>query len=217
MRCAVALAGLALAAVAHAGPSGSSEELFAPTRTVEGRSFVITGAGAHHVEDQPKQYDMALYVDELDARRAFPALVTRAGGRTRAKLLGSDHSQEFLVWGRFSKLAVLRFARPLEASALTGPLKATLDDELGDKITPEMHKQVEALVALFDHDVQEGQELYLRTDGEGHIEVEFVGQKKAGPQSPKLVRALWNAWLGPKTMSKELQRALIEKIDLLGR
>ena len=35
--------------------------------------------------------------------------------------------------------------------------------------------------------------------------------------SPKLVRALWATWLGPKPISKELQRALVDHIDVLGR
>src|SRR5690349_7348381 len=65
---------------------------FAPTRVVDGRTFVLTGEGVHRTGGVA-QYAMALYVDELDARRAFPALVARAGGRARAQLLAGDHAQ----------------------------------------------------------------------------------------------------------------------------
>ncbi len=212
----VALLMLGACSVAQAAPDSPEEGLFAPTRTVEGRSFALAGAGARK-GDAGKQYDLAIYVDEIDARRAFPALVARAGGKTRAKLLNGEHAQGFVVWGHFAKLAVFHFARALEADAWKTPIKDGLDAELGEKASPELHKQAEALLALFDHDVQEGQDLYLRTDGEGHIEVEFVGQKKQGPQSPKLARALWSVWLGAKPISKELSRALVEKVDLLGR
>ena len=34
---------------------------------------------------------------------------------------------------------------------------------------------------------------------------------------PKLQRALWNVWLGPKPLSVELRRQLIEHIAELGR
>jgi hypothetical protein len=199
-----------------AAGAGQAEELFAPTRTVEGRNFVLAGAGAMK-SDAGRDYDLALYVDELDARRAFPALAARAGGKTRARLLNGEHAQSFVVWGHFSKLAVFHFARALEADAWKVPIKDALDEELGDKASPELKKQAEALIALFDHDVQEGQELYLRTDGDGHIEIELAGLKKQAPQSPKLARALWSVWLGGKPISKELQRALVDKVDLLGR
>lgn len=190
-----------------------AEELdFAPTRTVEGHNFAITGAGVLE-----KQYQMALYVDELDVRRAFPALVTRAGGKSKAKLLAGDHAQQFVLWGHFEKLAELRFIAPITADALRAQVKEVLDVELGDKVRPELRKLADALLSLIDRDVEPGQTMLLRTDDAGHIDLELAGHKKAGPQSPKLARALWGVWLGDKPISKELSRALVDKLDLLGR
>jgi hypothetical protein len=206
------LARILLVAFALPVVAGAEELDFAPTRTVEERSFAITGAGVLE-----GKYQMALYVDELDARRAFPALVTRAGGKSRAKILGGDHAQQFILWGHFDKLAEVRFIAPLAAAELRGQLKDALDVELGDKARPELRRQADALLALFDRDVEPGQTLMLRTDEAGHIELELAGHKKAGPQSPKLARALWSVWLGDKPISKELSRALVDKVDLLGR
>jgi hypothetical protein len=194
-----------------------AEELdFAPTRTVEGRSFAITGAGLRKKGDET-QYEMALYVDELDARRAFPALAMRAGGRSRAKLLSGEHAQSFVLWGHFGKLAEIRFLQPVSAEALRGEVKEALDEELGEKVSPELRKLADALLSLFDQDVAPGQTMLLRTDDAGHLDLEIAGHRKAGPQSPKLVRAVWSVWLGTKPVSKELSRALVDKLELLGR
>ena len=204
------------ALLALALPAAAAELDFAPTRTVDGRSFAITGAGVRR-DGGDGQYEMALYVDELDARRAFPALVTRAGGKTRQKLLAGDHAQQFLLWGHFGKLAELRFLAPLSAEALRAQVKQGLDEELGDKASPELRQQEATLLEVFDSDVAPGQTLLVRTDDAGHIELELAGHRKSGPQSPKLARALWGVWLGAKPTSKELSRALVDKVDLLGR
>jgi hypothetical protein len=203
---------LILAALLAAAPVAAEELDFAPTRVVEGHNFAITGAGT-----LDKQYQMALYVDELDARRAFPALVTRAGGKTKAKILASDHAQQFILWGHFEKLAEVRFTAPMAAADLQKQLKDVIDLELGEKVKPDLRKLADALLSLFDRDVEPGQTLLLRTDDAGHIDVELAGHKKSGPQSPKLARALWGVWLGDKPVSKELSRALVDKLDLLGR
>jgi hypothetical protein len=190
---------------------------FAPTRTVEGRSYAITGAGVRKSGEGERSYEMALYVDEIDARRAFPALAFRAGGRSRARLLSGEHAQAFVIWGHFGKLAELRFVAPLSAEALRAEVGGVLDAELGDKASPELRKLADALLALIDRDVEPGQTMLVRTDDAGHIDLELAGHRKAGPQSPKLARALWGVWLGPKAVSKELSRSLVEKLDLLGR
>jgi hypothetical protein len=67
---------------------------------------------------------------------------------------------------------------------------------------------------LFDRELKAGDEIVLRTDSEGRIEVDLAGEKRLGPASPKLARALWSAWLGGKA---ELRKPLVEKVDLLGR
>jgi hypothetical protein len=210
---------LSLGALGAAGPSDPSEvspSPFAPARTVDGRNLTLLGAGVHKV-DGTKDYDMALYVDETDARRAFPALAARAGGRTRSKLLASDHTQSFVVWGHFTKIAVMHFARAVDAAAVRQTLQEAFTEELGERATPELKKAAEAFLALFEGQLKEGDDLVLRTWEDGRIEVELAGARKTGPQSPKLTRTIWNAWLGAKPISPELRRALVERIDTLGR
>ena len=210
------LALFSLGALGAAGPSDEPPSPFAPARTVDGRNLVLLGSGAHKV-DGTKDFDMALYVDETDARRAFPALAARAGGRTRAKLLASDHTQSFVVWGHFTKIAVMHFARAFDAGGLRELIKAAFDEELGERATPELKKSAEAFLALFDGQLKEGDDLVMRTWEDGRIEVELAGARKSGPQSPKLARTIWNAWLGQKPISVELRRALVDRIDGLGR
>jgi hypothetical protein len=178
-------------------------------RTIDGRPLVLVGQGAR-VKDGDKLYDMQMWIDEEDGRRAFPALAMRAGGRDKARIVRGEHAPAFLVWGRFTKQAVLKFARAVPAATMRDDLKSALADVKG----------ADAVLAMFAEDADAGDEWVLTTRDNGEIELRTGDDKddrKAGPQSPKLQRALWDVWLGAKPLSVELRRQLIEKINLLGQ
>lgn len=40
---------------------------------------------------------------------------------------------------------------------------------------------------------------------------------RGGPRSPTLAIDLWNLWLGPQPLSKELQQGLVEHLQGLGQ
>ena len=188
--------------------TGGAAKAPAP-HTVDGRPLVLVGQGAR-VKDGEKLYDMQMWIDEEDGRRAFPALAMRAGGRDKARIVRGDHAPGFLVWGRFTKQALFKFAKAVPAATMKEEVATGLGDEKG----------ADAVAALFAVDAAAGDEWVLTTRDNGEIELktgEGKDGKKEGPQSPKLQRALWNAWLGAKPVSVELRRSLIEKIDLLGR
>jgi hypothetical protein len=191
---------LALATILLLAASAGAED-FAPTRVADGRTLVITGSG-----EVKGEYQMALYIDEIDARRAFPALAARAGGRSKAKLMAADHSQSFVVWGHFTKLAVLHALKPLSAESMRTWIKEGLQDPKAD-----------AFLALIDKDLPEGGDLTLRTFDDGRIELDLDGERRTAPQSHKLARAIWKIWLADKPAQPELRKALVEKIELLGR
>ena len=89
-------------------------------------------------------------------------------------------------------------------------LKSALDDVKG----------ADDVLAMFAEDADAGDEWVLTTRDNGEIELrtgDGKDDRKEGPQSPKLQRALWDVWLGAKPLSVELRRELIEKIDLLGQ
>ncbi|HEY1586752.1 MAG TPA: hypothetical protein VGH63_13750 [Polyangia bacterium] len=178
-------------------------------RTVDGRPLVLVGQGAR-VKDGDKLYDMQIWIDEEDGRRAFPALAMRAGGRDKARIVRGEHAPAFLVWGRFTKQAVLKFARAVPAATMRDDLKSALADVKG----------ADAVLAMFAEDADAGDEWVLTTRDNGEIELRTGDDKddrKEGPQSPKLQRALWDVWLGAKPLSVDLRRQLIEKINLLGQ
>jgi hypothetical protein len=177
--------------------------------TVDGRPLVLVGQGAR-VKDGDKLYDMQMWIDEEDGRRAFPALAMRAGGRDKARIVRGEHAPAFLVWGRFTKQAVLKFARAVPAATMRDDIKSALADVKG----------ADAVVAMFAEDAVAGDEWVLTTRDNGEIELRTGDDKddrKQGPQSPKLQRALWDVWLGAKPLSVDLRRQLIEKINLLGQ
>jgi hypothetical protein len=184
----------------------------APDRTLDGRNFALVGVGT----SKESGFEIALYVDELDARRAFPALVARVGGRSHRLLTAGDHAPTFLLWGHFGKLAVLRFSKAYDGAALRTLMQEPLAAELAN--VPAVVKEAsDNYLALFEPGVKSGDEISLRTWDDGRIEVEIGGVKHAAPQSPKLARAIWNTWLGPKAADADLRRGMIDKIDVLGR
>jgi hypothetical protein len=215
MRYALALAA-SLSASAGAEPvrETSTGQSFDSMRPVDGRPYALLGAGVRK-KLVVKVYAMALYVDAEEARRAFPALAVRAGGRDHGRLTAGDHAQQFVVWGSFGKLAVLHFVRTVDAEKIRDAFKEGLEEELSDKAPPELRAGAQAFLALFDRPLKEGEEILLRSSGDGRIEVEIAGQKKVGPVSPKLARAVWSIWLGARPISTDLRRALVDRIDQL--
>lgn len=185
-------AGTALAGARAPGP-----------RIVDGRPLVEVGEGAR-VLDGKKLYDLSLWVDEQDGKRAFPALVMRAGGHDHARLTRGEHAPAFLVWGHFTKQAVLTFARAVPAATMRKDVQSALGDVKGG----------DALLALFV-DAAAGDRWVLTTGDNGQIELQMGKVKKEAPQSPKLERALWEVWLGKKPLSTELRQSLVEHIDVL--
>src|SRR4051812_41246760 len=184
--------------------TGGAPKAPAP-HTVDGRPLVLVGQG-QRVKDGDKLYDMQMWIDEEDGRRAFPALAMRAGGRDKARLVRGDHAPAFLVWGRFNKQAVFKFARAVPAATMREDIKSALAEAEG----------ADALLALLG-DAAAGDEWLLTTRDNGQIELRIGDDKKDVPPNPKLQRALWDVWLGPKPLSVELRRQLIEHIAELGR
>jgi len=86
--------------------------------------------------------------------------------------------------------------------------------ELGDAA---LKPVAEAFVAAFDRDVKEGQEIVLRTTGDGKISVSVAGSKKEVGQNPRLAKAIWNIWLGAKPISGDMKKSLVERVDALGK
>jgi hypothetical protein len=211
---AVALAGApppVATADAPAAAAAADKHGFALVRTVDGKRHVLLGSAVSG------DYTLALYVEESEARRHFPALAARAGGRGKAKLLASDHAQAFVLWGRFTKLVVVRPTKEqLPSARLRDVLSAGMAEDLGDKASPELKKWSEELVALFDRDLRDGEELMMAIDGDGHITVELGAERREGPQSPKLGRAALGTWLVVKSAA-ELRRSLLDRIELLGK
>jgi hypothetical protein len=194
----------------------STGHAFESSVTVDGRPLTLLGVGVRK-RFVIKVYAMGLYVDEAEARRAFPALAQRAGGRDHARLVRSDHAQAFVIWGGFPKMGVLHFVRAVGAERIREAFREGLADELSDKAPADLRAAAEAFLALFDQDLKEGDELILRTGRDGKVDVEVAGVKKPGPQSAKLVRAVWSIWLGQKAISKDLRLGLVDRIDRLAR
>jgi hypothetical protein len=180
-----------------------------------GKTYQLIGTGVRK-KLFIKVYAMGLYLEEA-ARQSFPSLVAKAGGADRAKILAGERAQSFVSWGRFGKLAVMHFVRDVDKDKIQGAYRESLESSLSDKAQPDLKRDAEAFIALFDHDVQEGQELRILTDDAGRITVEVAGQKKAGPQNPQLCRAIWDIWLGSKPISKDMRKSLVERIDVFAK
>jgi hypothetical protein len=176
-----------------------------PERKVEGKAMVLVGSGVRD-KDGDKLYTISFLVGEKEAKRSFPALVMRAGGKDKARLTRGDHAPAFLVWGHFPKLAVLKFARAVPAKELRADLQSALDMNV---------KGADDFLAAVE-DAKAGDEWLLTSLEDGEVTLTIAGTPRPGPAGPKVARAIWNIWLGEHSLSPELRRALIEHIDVLG-
>ena len=185
-------------------------------RVLDRRPYILLG---HGVRRGPglDLYMIALYVDEVGARRAFPALASRAGGRSREKLLGGDRAPPFVVWGDFEKLAVVRLLRDAPSVEVCGILQEGLEALLSDRAAPELRDRARALLALFDRDLRRGDTFELHTSPSGLLEVRVGQARHAVATDARLARAVWEIWLGGRPVQLDLRRALIDRVELLGR
>lgn len=161
-------------------------------------------------------YGVGMYVEEEPARRAYPKLVEKAGGSDLALLRARDLAPNFVILGEFGKLGLMYFVRDFTADKLRDAYRAGLRDNLKPGASPQLRQQTEAFLALFDRDMKAGEELGVGTTADGRIFVAVGPSRKEGPQSPTLAIDLWNLWLGPQPLSKQLKQGLVEHIQGLG-
>lgn len=184
-----------------------------PLRTVDGRRMLLLGSLPRPIATKSTLW--ALYVDEIDAKRAFPPLAARAGGRDRAKLLAGDHATTFAIWGAFGKLLQIRVDVPLAPASLKPTFEELLQHELNDK-QPEVKKAAKDFLQLFDSDneLQPEESIQIRTSPDGDVVVDIAGELKPATRNPKIVRAIWNGLLGSAAPA-DLRKGLVEGIDRL--
>ena len=162
-------------------------------------------------------YGVGMYVEEEPARRAYPKLVEKAGGSDLSLLRARDLAQNFVILGEFGKLGLMYFVRDVAADKIRDGYRGVLKDNLKPAAAPQLRQQTEAFLALLDRDMKAGEELIVGTTADGKIFVAVGANKKDGPQSPTLAIDLWNLWLGPQPLSKELKQGLVEHIQGLGQ
>lgn len=193
-----------------------SKHPFLSRLTRFGTSYALTGTSFRSSLGSTL-YGIGMYVEEEPARRAYPKLVEKAGGADLALLRARDLAPNFVVLGEFGKLGLLYFVRDFPADKLRDAYRAGLKDNLKPGAAPQLRQQTEAFLALFDRDMKAGEELGIGTTADGKIFVAAGASRKEGPQSPTLAIDLWNLWLGPQPLSKELKQGLVEHIQGLGQ
>jgi tetratricopeptide (TPR) repeat protein len=183
--------------------------------TVDGVPYTLIGAGARKVFGF-KVYAMGLYLEDEPARTAFPALAARAGGSDHDSLAHGDLAHQYVVLGDFGKSALLHFVRNVSGKETRDAYREALGDDVGPRAPTELKRDAEAFLALFD-DIKDGEDLVIRTTAQGQVIVEEHGKKKLGPTNARLAHDIWDIWLGPKPISSDLKKGMLDRIDTLGR
>jgi tetratricopeptide (TPR) repeat protein len=177
--------------------------------------YTLIGAGARKVYGF-KVYAMGLYLEDDPARRAFPDLAARAGGSDHDSLARGDLAHQFVVLGSFGKAALLHFVRNVSAKDTRDAYREALGDDANGKASPDLKRDSEAFLAMFD-DIKDGEDLWIRTLGNGQVIVEAHGQRKVGPTNQRLAHDIWDIWLGAKPISSDLKKGMLDRVDTLGR
>ncbi len=186
---------------------------FPTSMNIGDKEYALLGAG-----NMAKIYSMALYVEDEPARSQFARLVAQAGGTDHASLFRNDQAPQFIVLGDFGKHAVFYFEKAMTVAKLRDIYRDALADDTKSSATPELRRDAEAFLALFDRDMKPGDELHLHTDADGEIFVHVgKGFTRTGPKNQRIVHDLWTAWLGPKPVTTELKSRLLDRMDSLAR
>jgi tetratricopeptide (TPR) repeat protein len=182
---------------------------------IDGVPYTLIGAGARRVFGF-KVYAMGLFLEDTPARAGFPALAARAGGSDHDSLARGDLAHQFVVLGDFGKAALLHFVRNVTGKETRDAYREALGDDANSKASPDLRRDAEAFLALFD-DIKDGEDLLIRTTTQGQVIVEAHGHKRLGPTNARLAHDIWDIWLGPKPISAELKKGMLDRIDTLGR
>ena len=190
-----------------------TRHMFTTAMDIGDVGYALLGAGS-----MSRSYAMALYVDDEAARAQFVRLAAQAGGADHASLFRNDQAAQFVVLGEFGKHAIFHFEKPMSVAKLRELYRDALAEDTRATATPELRRDAEAFLALFDRDMQPGDELHLHTDADGEIFVHVgKGFTRTGPKNQRIVHDLWTAWLGPKPVTTELKSRLLDRMDSLAR
>lgn len=186
---------------------------FPTSMNIGDKDYALLGAGS-----MAKTYAMALYVEDEPARTQFVRLAAQAGGTDHASLFRNDQAPQFVVLGDFGKHAVFYFDKAMTVQKLRELYRDALAEDTRASATPELRRDAEAFLALFDRDMKPGDELHLHSDADGEIFVHVgKGFTRTGPRNQRIVHDLWTAWLGPKPIANDLKSHLLDRMDSLAR
>jgi hypothetical protein len=178
-----------------------------PTSVVyDGKPYALLGVGVRK-KAVFKVYAMALYAEVEGGKALWPTIMHAQGVERAAKIADAP----------FPKLAVLVFQRDVDWQKIQEAYKESLEAALSERAPAELRHAAQEFVGLFSRDIKEGQEIRIHTDLAGQFVVELAGQKKLGPHSVELARAVWAIWLGREPISDSLREGLIKYSDILGR
>ncbi len=172
----------------------------------------MIGRGELTGSETPR-YQAALYLEHAGARLQFGSLTTRAP--TKAQLMSENRAQYFVIWGRFARMMVLKMTKPASKAELVAMFHSGMPEVFGDRTPVELRKDADSLVKLIDRDLAEGQELRVHVGENGQIDLYLDGNKRVGPQSPKLSRHVLEIWLGYHSVARSLRSVLVDKIEVL--
>ena len=71
------------------------------------------------------------------------------------------------------------------------------------------------LLAAFDRGLARGDLLTLHTTAGGQVEVWQGEAHRVVATDARLARALWEIWLGPRSVQPDLRRVLLDRPDVL--
>ena len=66
--------------------------------------------------------------------------------------MSENRAQYFVIWGRFAKLMVLKFAKPATKAELTEMFRSGMPEGLSDRAPVELHKDADSFLRLIDQD-----------------------------------------------------------------
>lgn len=187
----------------------SSDQRFERSPVLDGKPFLCLGAGIRK-KSFWSVYAIDFCVEAAAGRAELARWLSGAGRRHAGKrtealaqgLGGDPEFFQFMVTMPVEKSADIVFVRDVSREKIREAFTWSLVRALGEAERP----RIESFVSLIDRDIKEGERIALRTTPSGEVTLSLGSPHHI--KDEKLSRALWQAYLGPDSVTPALKASV---------
>ncbi len=153
-----------------------------------------------------KEIDDILQATGVASRTKFFVKVYSIAHYWQHPLKGSEQEiVEAIFQDGKAKQFIIRWLRDIPLEKVRETFYDTFQNILPENDRHHLQKDIDRFLTFYDEDVQKNEQHGIRWLPGGHIQLWVDGKKKGELTSVNFAKALWNIWLGPKSVVNRQQ------------